>query len=70
MFSPLRLMRDLFIASGYSLPLSPNSIKLMIMNYGSTLKMAVTQELGKLIHQNLRFTLTSTNGLLQEIGNT
>lgn len=57
-FSSSSDLQELFIGSGYSLPSSPNSIKSMVMNYGSHLKMVVTRELVKLKHQNLRFTLT------------
>lgn len=51
-------LRDLFKAGGYNLPKSPNSIKLMVMNYGTTLKMTVIKDLQKLRGSDHRFTLT------------
>ncbi|CAH2097473.1 unnamed protein product [Euphydryas editha] len=51
-------LRELFKASGYNLPTSPNSVKRMVMNYGSTLKYIVIQDLLKLKENDLRLTLT------------
>lgn len=51
-------LRDLFRAGGYKLPTCPNSIKFMVMNYGTTLKLKVLQDLSKLKDKSHRFTLT------------
>ena len=51
-------MRDLFNSSGHKLPKSPNTIKLIVMNYGMTLKMKIMRELAQLKENDHRFTLT------------
>lgn len=51
-------LRSLFAAKGHKLPTSPNSIKMMVMDYGTTLKMKVKQDLMKLKEHGQRFTLT------------
>lgn len=51
-------MRDLFNSSGHKLPMSPNTIKLIVMNYGMTLKMKIMRELAQLKENDHRFTLT------------
>ncbi|CAG5034884.1 unnamed protein product [Parnassius apollo] len=51
-------MRNLFNSSGHKLPMSPNTIKLIVMNYGMTLKMKIMRELAQLKKNDHRFTLT------------
>lgn len=51
-------IRDLFNSSGHKLPTSPNSIKLIVMNYGMTLKMKIARDLAQLKENDQRFTLT------------
>lgn len=51
-------LRDLFKAASYDLPTSPNSIKLMVMNYGTTIKMTVIRDLLRMKENNHKFTLT------------
>lgn len=51
-------LRDLFSAAGYKLPTSPYSIKLMVMNYGMTLKLKIQRDLAELKDDNHRFTST------------
>jgi len=51
-------LRDLFNSSGHKLPTSPNTIKLIVMNYGMTLKMKIQSELAQLKENDHRFTLT------------
>ncbi|CAH0405771.1 unnamed protein product [Chilo suppressalis] len=51
-------MRDLFNSSGHKLPKSPNTIKLIVMDYGMTLKMKIKRELAQLKEDDHKFTLT------------
>lgn len=53
-------MKSLFAAKGnnYKLPSSPNTIKLIVMNYATTLKMKVKEDIRKLKNENCRFTLS------------
>lgn len=51
-------MKSLLVAKGYKLPSSPNTIKKIVMNYGMTLKMKVTEDLLKLRNEDYRFTVT------------
>ncbi|GBP97937.1 hypothetical protein EVAR_71113_1 [Eumeta japonica] len=52
-------MKNLFAAKGnnYKLPSSPNTIELIVMNYGMTLKMKMKEDLLKLKNEDYRFTV-------------
>ncbi|KAF2888514.1 hypothetical protein ILUMI_17659 [Ignelater luminosus] len=52
-------LRDLFKAKGHFLPRSSTSIRMMIMNYGMTLRMKVLHELSELKETDHRFSFTS-----------
>ncbi|CAH0551103.1 unnamed protein product [Brassicogethes aeneus] len=56
-FCTCKDMRDLFNSSRHKLPKSPNTIKLIVMNYGMTLKMKIMRELAQLKENDHRFTL-------------
>ncbi|KAF2901604.1 hypothetical protein ILUMI_04583 [Ignelater luminosus] len=54
----VRYLRDLFKAKGHSLPRSSTSIRMMVMNYGMTLRIKVLYELSELKETDHRFLLT------------
>lgn len=51
-------LRDLFQSKGFLLPRSSTSIRMMVMNYGMTLRMKVLHELSQLKQSEHRFSLT------------
>ncbi|GBP72416.1 hypothetical protein EVAR_33107_1 [Eumeta japonica] len=61
-------LRELFKAKGFLLPRSSTTIRMMVMNYGMTLRMKVVNELSQLKETGHRFSLTLTSGHLQVTG--
>ncbi|GBP14232.1 hypothetical protein EVAR_7656_1 [Eumeta japonica] len=51
-------LRELFKAKGFLLPRSSTTIRMMVMNYGMTLRMKVVNELSQLKETGHRFSLT------------